>query len=180
MSNNFARDPKAMNNSMTSVVPPIEFPCIVNGRKLSARLTHIEDNPVSFVYYVSFSDGYKTSFYSIEHELGFYEEGKGNSAYAKGIRGDLKSICGFRLDDELYCFPMDESGEGKNVWIKQDPDEREKYSVYTPSQESTYRFTVVRKDGKWLAGHINRKHILTDADNILAANVCKFIDKHRR
>lgn len=179
MANKFVVLKYPMDNNLISIFPPIEFPCIVNGKRLTAKITHEEDHPTSTVYYLTFSDGYKTSFFSIEHELGFYEEGKGYSDYAKAVAGDLKCVGGFRLDKELYCIPMDESGENKNVWIKQDADMNNKYGVYTPGKEISFRFYVMRteKNG-WAAGHPHPKEILTDADNILATKVCKLIDSY--
>lgn len=179
MANKFVVLKQSMSNNLISIVPPIEFPCVVNGKRLVARITHEEDNPVSFAYYISFSDGYKASFFSIEHELGFYEEGKGYSDYAKAVAGDLKCIAGFRLDKELYCIPMGESGENKNIWIKQDSESELQYSVYSPGDETTFRFCVIKRESKgWIAGHPNPKEILTDADNILATKVCKLIDSY--
>jgi hypothetical protein len=178
MSNKFVSIQKIMSENLTHIVPPIEFPCTVNGKRLTAKITHEEDNPINFVYHVSFSDGYKSSFHSIEHELGFYEDGKGNSDYVKGIRADLKCICGFSLDRELYCLTMDESGEGYNVWIKQD-DDSISYSIYSAGLKNHFRFKVKKTDKGWIQAHPNPKHTLTKADDALAAKVCKLIDSCR-
>jgi len=180
MSTKYIAVKPGLGGDVTSVFPPIEFPCIVRGQRLTAKLTHIEDHPINFVYHLSFSNGYKTSFYSIEDELGFFEEGRGYSDYAKGVAGDLSCICGFRLDLELYSITMDESGENTNVWVKQDSEEKNKYSVYTPGDESDFRFYLIKTEGKgWIAGHPHPKAILTAADDLLAAKVCKIIDGHK-
>jgi len=167
----------SLNGNVTSVVPPIEFACTVDGKKMSARITHLEDHPIHIIFRVSFGDGHRTAFFSIEHELGFYEEGEGNSMYAKGIRDDLKSLCFLRLDKEVYCIDRDKSGEDTNVWILQDWEDDRNYKVYTRGH---YRFNVIRTGKGWLEGHINPKEMLTGADDILAAKVCKFIDSCQR
>jgi hypothetical protein len=175
MSNNFAETPRKMNENLTDVVPPIEFPCIVKGRKLVARLTHIEDHPINFVYHVNFSDGYKSSFCSLEHEIGFYDENQSEKSYAAAIRNDLKSIVGFTLDREIYCIPMDQNSTGANVWIKRDLDDPKRFSVYNKGE---YIFTVAKTDKGWHAGHVHPKETLTDFTDALARDVCKYIDSH--
>lgn len=176
MSSNFASNPEKVNDNLTPVIPALQFPCIVRGRALTARLTDIEDHPINFVYHVSFSDGYKSSFCSIEHEIGFVDENPQEKAYANAIREDLKSIAGFSLDREFYCIPMNKNSTGANVWVKQDLDKPNTYSIYNKGE---YCFTVAKTDNKWFAGHANPKQTLTDSENALAKEVCTFIDSNK-
>lgn len=56
------------------------------------------------------------------------------------------------MNRDIFCLTMDESGENKNVWIRQDDEQDNKYNVRTPGNETTFRFSVMKTAKGWLAG----------------------------
>lgn len=168
----FVEIQKDMNEPITIISPAIEFPCVINRKKLMAKVTEQVDTGVTVSYHVVFSDGYEADFDSIDidEEISFYESEKKDSEYAKAVNRDLVSIRGFDHSKKLYCIPMNESGEGVNVWILQDTNNENKYSVHT----GEYRFTVLKTEKGWQKEHYENS--LTEADTALATKVCKLID----
>jgi len=165
-------------DAITLLPTPIEFPCVVKGRKLTARIIHSEDTMITLAYHIAFSDGYEADFHSIdsiEDETRFFEYENPNSEYAKAVNNDLISIRGFRADRGIYCLPMQQTGEGVNAWILQDSENDTTYRVFT----SVYRFTLKRAGNVWHTAQALPINALSEADTFLASKVCEFLDKRR-
>jgi hypothetical protein len=75
-------------DAVTEISPALEFDCLVEGKKLTARLTHQEDNGVQFIYRI----------------------------YAKAICDDLNAICGFLPAKPPVCIRLKGEKEPFNVW----------------------------------------------------------------
>ena len=82
------------NDRITPIEPAIVFDCVVDGKKLKARITHQEDNGVQFIYHISFSDGHAATFVA-PLEAGPWHNEDLASPYARAIRDDLDAFCGF-------------------------------------------------------------------------------------
>ncbi|HZH94314.1 MAG TPA: hypothetical protein VEY06_00455, partial [Flavisolibacter sp.] len=109
---------------------------------LTAKLTHMEENPIHYVYHVTFSDGYETAFFSIETEIGWLDQ-RGRIEYARAIRDDLHAIIGFKPGDEIHCFQMTVGENSVSVWVNGG-----KGNSYTVYYGGDYRFNL-RKTDRW-------------------------------
>jgi hypothetical protein len=160
-------------SKMTEVIPHINFTCLVNGTKLTASLTHLEDTDVLTRYHVTFSDGHKDAFVPGDAEGHQGIKGtKGRDAYEKAISSDLCIIETLITMKEraLTNFRVYESG-GKsfNVWLC------ERQGYYNVYYNGAYRFTLRKRD-RWEVGTRGEKGLVVNQQ--LASLVSKHLDMH--
>lgn len=156
-------------DNITPLVPVIEFDCVVDGKKLSAKITHHEDNGLQFIYHISFSDGYSASFVA-PIQGGKWQDESLASPYAKAIADDLNAFCGFFPTKPPICIRLKSEKEAFNVWVVPHVFKAQQYSVF---YKGDYRFDV-RKLSIWEA---NTVRTYGDVNREIAALVCKNIEK---
>ncbi len=154
---------------ITQIFPAIEFECMVEGKKLLAKITHQEDNGIQFIYHISFSDGYTASFVAPIQAGSWYDE-KLASPYATAIKNDLNAFCGFLPAKPPFCIRLKSERESFNVWIVPHVRKALHYGVF---YKGDYRFDV-RKEGKWEANSLRENSFINDE---IAAIVCQNIEK---
>lgn len=154
---------------ITRIFPVIEFDCIVEGKRLSAKVTHQEDNGIHFIYHISFSDGYTASFVAPLEAGDWYDE-KLASPYAKAIKDDLNTICGFLPSKPPFCIRLKSERASFNVWIVPHVRMALHYGIF---YKGDYRFDV-RKENNWEANSLRENSFI---DGEIAALVCQNIDK---
>ena len=160
-------------NKITALVPSIDFPCVVNGKRLTASITHIEDNAYQAMFHIRFSDGYSSKFFATGGEHYPWADESKSWDYVMAIESDLNALGILSPKQEVYLIVTDTLGkEDVNVWIKQSLTEPKKYSVYYLDD---YRFTIERAKGGWNVYDI-RNGRKQPIHSELAQMVCKHID----
>jgi hypothetical protein len=132
--------------------PQISFPCTVNGKDLTATLTHTEYTGLQMLYRVQFSDGHSHAYSPGDEEV---REGFGRTrtldSYEEAVFEDLRVV--HHLENGNWYINVrvcEEGGEGFNVWIK---EKNGHYSVYYKGQ---YQFTLRKRVG-WEWGTMREK-----------------------
>jgi hypothetical protein len=155
--------------SIVEVTPAIVFDCVVEGRKLKAKITHREDNGVQYIYHISFGDGYAATFVS-SLEAGSWHSDHLSSPYAKAIHDDLNAFCGFVLHKPAFCIRLKDEKDAFNVWVVPSAFKASHYSVY---YKGDYRFSL-RKRKEWEVNTVRESGII---DHQIASIVCKNIEQ---
>jgi hypothetical protein len=153
--------------------PSISFDCVVEGKKIKAKITHQEDNSFQFIYHIAFSDGYAASFVA-PLEGGKWHDESLASPYAKAIASDLNAFCGFLPSKPPFCIRLKSEKEAFNVWVVPHVYKTNRYAVY---YKDDYRFDVRNKKGVWEASSVRTN---SDIDGEIAALVCKNIDQRKQ
>lgn len=127
--------------------PHISFRCLVNGKELTATVTHSENTGLQLLYHVFFSDGHRDTYVPGEEEV---REGFGRTrtmdAYEAAVFDDLIIIHQREKENPFITVRVGEEGaESYNVWIR---EKRGYYSVY---YKGGYQFTLRKKEG-WESG----------------------------
>jgi hypothetical protein len=160
-------------SKMTEVIPNINFTCLVNGKKLTASLTHLEDTDVLTRYHVTFSDGHQDVFvpYDAAAHKGTVRTSVGD-AYETAITSDLCIIQMFiKMNQQgITNFRVyGNGGESFNVWLCELKGD---YNVY---YNGAYRFTLRKRDC-WEVGTRGEKGLVVNQQ--LASLVSKHLDMH--
>ncbi|HEV7334133.1 MAG TPA: hypothetical protein VGN63_24080 [Flavisolibacter sp.] len=155
--------------NITRIDPAIEFECRIDTKKLTAKITHQEDNGFQFIYHISFSDGHAASFVAPIEGGKWYDE-KLASPYAKAIKDDLNAFCGFLPAKPPVCIRLKSERESFNVWIVPHVMKPLHYSIF---YKGDYRFDV-RKGANWEANSVRDSSVI---DGEIAAIVCQNIDR---
>lgn len=156
---------------IVTVCPAIEFDCLIEGKKCRARITHIEDNGLQYIYHIGFSDGYSATFVASMESDKWLDDAT-SSKYALAIKDDLNAICGFSAKKPPFCIRLkNEKEDTFNVWIVPHGYKSYHYSVF---YRGDYRFDV-RKSKTWEARSVRENH---DVNQQIAAIVCRNIDGH--
>lgn len=159
-------------DSVTEISPAIEFPCVVEGKRLMATLTHQEDNGLQFIYRVSFSDGHAASFVA-PMQGGKWHDENFASPYAKAIEEDLDAICGFLPGRPPFCIRLRGEKGAFNVWIVPHVYKPFHYTVF---YKGDYRFDL-RKQTGWEANSVREG---SSVNQEIASLVCRNIDEKLR
>lgn len=160
-------------SKMTEVTPHITFACIVNGTKLTASLTHLEDTGVLTLYHVSFSDGHRGAYAPGDASMqGGTAQSRTRDKYHAAIASDLCIIHTFlkMRERSLTNFRVyEKGGESFNIWIY---ELRGYYSVY---YKSGYQFTLRKRD-RWEVSTKKEKGIVINQQ--LASLISQHLDRH--
>ena len=160
-------------SKLTEVVPHIRFDCIVNGKKLTASLTHLEDTEVLTLYHVSFSDGHQDAYLPADADVRQRTgRPRAREAYEASIYSDLSILQTFIKTNKkgVTNFRVYElRGESFNVWLY---EQRGFYSVYYKGE---YRFTLRKRLG-WEVGTNGEKGVVINQQ--LASLISKQLDLH--
>jgi hypothetical protein len=161
-------------SKMTEVVPHIQFACFVNGQKLTASLTHLEDGPgTGTLYHITFSDGHKDAYMPHDAEVHKGRMRKRTlNAYEEAISSDLSLIQTFIKKNERglttfrVCGP---GGESFNVWLC------ERHGFYSVYYKGAYQFTLLKRN-RWEVGTNGEKGLVINHQ--LARLICNHLDSH--
>lgn len=156
-------------DSIAEIEPAISFECLVEGKKLLANITHVEDNGEQFIYRISFSDGYVASFVA-PMQGGKWQDKNLASPYAKAIADDLNAFCGFLPSRPPLCLRLKGEKESFNVWVVPFVFKADHYSVF---YKGDYHFDV-RRTGVWEASSVRTDAII---NREIASIVCKNLGK---
>lgn len=159
-------------DNITQLEPAIPFDCVVEGKKLRATVTHVEDNGQQFIYRIRFSDGHAASFVA-PMEAGQWLNESLASPYARAIADDLNAFCGFMPPKPPFCIRLKSETEAFNVWVLPHVLRNGQYSVY---YKGDYRFDV-RKVKTWEAKSVREN---SDINQEIASIVCRNIDERKR
>lgn len=154
---------------ITTLEPAIVFDCEVDGKLLKAKLTHLEDNGLQFIYHICFSDGHTASFVAPLEGGKWHNEGLASS-YANAIKDDLNAFYGFRPSKPPICIRLKSDRGAFNVWVVPHVMKSLHYGVF---YKGDYRFDV-RKTGSWEANSLREPFFIDDE---IAAIVCKNIEE---
>lgn len=161
-----------LSNTIVPVTPNIEFECTVNGKELTATITHVEDNHVQRLLHVSFSDGHKDAYAAgddgVDEQFGRTRE---LDIYEEAVWDDLAVIPGLE-DGGGYTYvkvTVKKDGSAFNVWVR--PKEEGDYDVYYKGE---YQFTL-RKATGWQVSTKHEKGYVIDQE--LASLVSRHLDK---
>ena len=155
--------------SITPILPPVQFDCIVDGKKLKAKITHQEDNGFQFIYHIAFSDGHAACFVA-SMQGGKWNDGTFASAYAKAIHDDLNAFCGFLPRKPPIAICLKTEQEAFNVWVVPHVFKAQHYYVF---YKGDYRFEV-RKTKVWEAKTVREGTLINQE---IAAIVCRNIEQ---
>lgn len=161
-------DVSVSNDRITPIEPAIPFDCVVEGKKLKAKITHQEDNGVQFIYHVSFSDGHKATFVA-PTEAGAWHNEALASPYTKVIMDDLNSFSGFLPQKPPFAIRLKSEREAFNVWVVPHVNRQRYYAVFYKGE---YRFDL-RKAKQWEAKSVRDGNFI---DQEIASIVCKNIE----
>lgn len=150
----------------------ISFDCIVEGKKLTANITHQEDNGYQFIYHISFSDGHK-GYFAAPLQAGTWHDEQLASPYANAIAADLNSFYGFLPKKPPFCIRLKSEKEAFNVWIVPHVIKDGLYAVF---YKGRYRFDV-RKNKTWEAKTVREGWLI---DQEIAVLVCKNIEQRSK
>jgi len=158
---------------ITEVIPRIEFECTVEGRELTAAITHKEDTGVQLLYHVTFSDGHQDIYAPGDEEV---HEGIGRTrtldAYEEAVFEDLCVIPVLAKGKSYTCIRVhEEGGDSFNVWV------RERNGFYSAYYKGQYQFTL-RKPDQWLVSTMRGKGYAINYG--LARLVAKHLDEQER
>src|SRR5215203_3539517 len=97
--------------------PKISFPCTVNGKELTATITHTEYTGLQMLYRVQFSDGHSDAYLPSDGEI---KEDFGRTrtmdAYEEAIFDDLPIVKQLDKEDRYLKVRVgEEGGESFNV-----------------------------------------------------------------
>lgn len=135
------------NHHICKLPKAIEFGCVVNGKELTASLTHAEDDFTQYLYHVQFSDGYKAVFIVNPQLQKWVEAGQSTpSPYASAISEDLFVLNEFSPLYPPFCLFVTVKEEKIKVWAT--TKEGECYYVFFKGH---YRFFLQNFDGPWTA-----------------------------
>lgn len=155
--------------SIIAIEPPVEFDCVVEGKKLKAKITHQEDNGIQFIYHIAFSDGHTASFVA-SIQGGTWNDGSFASAYAKAIHDDLNAFCGFVPRKPPIAIRLKGEQGAFNVWVVPHVFKPQHYYVF---YKGDYRFEV-RKTKVWEAKTVREGTVINQE---IAAIVCKNVEQ---
>lgn len=160
-------------SKITEVIPRIEFDCTVDGRELTATITHAENNGVQLLYHVTFNDGHKDVYAPGDAEV---HEGIGRTrtldAYEEAVFEDLCVIPGLEKGDGYtYIRVHEKGGESFNVWV------RERNGHYSAYYKGQYQFTLRKRD-TWEVSTVRKKGYAINQQ--LARLISKHLDLHRQ
>jgi hypothetical protein len=155
--------------SITPIHPPVEFDCVVEGKKLKATITHQEDNGFQFIYHISFSDGHAATFVA-SIQGGKWNDHSFASVYAKAIHDDLNAFCGFVPKRPPFAIRLKSEKDAFNVWVV--PHVFKAYHYYVFYQ-GDYRFEV-RKTKVWEAKTVREGNMINQE---IASLVCRNIEQ---
>lgn len=155
-------------DAVTEIYPAIVFDCLVEGRRLTAKLTHQEDNGVQFIYRISFSDGHTASFVA-PMQGGKWHNDAFSSPYAQAIRDDLDAICGFLPEKPPFCIRLKGEKDSFNVWVVPHVYKAFHYTVF---YKGDYRFDL-RKTEMWEAKSVREADAINQE---IASIVCRNIE----
>jgi hypothetical protein len=156
-------------DTVTEISPAVEFDCLVDGKNVTARLTHQEDNGVQFIYRISFSDGHTASFVAPVQGGKWHNEAF-VSPYAKAICDDLNAFCGFLPEKPPVCIRLRGEKEAFNVWVVPHVFKPSHYTVF---YKGDYRFDL-RKTKIWEAKSVREGNYINGE---IASLVCRNIEK---
>jgi hypothetical protein len=130
---------------------PVDFPCVVDGKTLTASLTHAEDDSTQWLYHVRFSDGHKAVF-AMNRKLQCWVENaqKVPSSYARAINEDLLMIYQFNPLYPPFCLSVRVKEENVKVWAKM-----EQSGCWGVFFKGDFRFFLHFFTGKWQAETID-------------------------
>lgn len=157
------------NERITPIIPAIIFDCEVDGKKKRARITHLEDNGIQFIYHISFSDGHAATFVAPQ-EAGAWHDDALASPYAKAIRNDLNAFSGFLPQKPPFAIRLKSEKEAFNVWIVPHVTRRQHFAVF---YKGNYRFDL-RKTKQWEAKSVREGSFI---DQEIASIACKNIEQ---
>lgn len=151
--------------------PHIIFSCTVNGKELTARVTHVEHTGVQILHHVSFSDGHQDAYVAGEPEV---REGFGRTRtmdrYEEAIFEDLSILKHMEKGSLFFHVRVcEKGGESFNVWVK---EKRGYYSVYYKGE---YQFTLRNKE-RWETGTMRERGYVVNQE--LARLLSRYIDQH--
>jgi hypothetical protein len=157
----------------------VEFTCLVKGVKLKAKVIASINNPMHWMYRISFSNGYTSDFYCGSSGKWWDAanddpERKITTPYPFAIQQQLTDLSGLTKSRPVYCFQLKLKGIEKNVFVafNEDEDEGSNYSV---RYDGDYRFSLKRKGHGWEVYSI-RKHNPEFIDQEFARNICLSIE----
>jgi hypothetical protein len=156
-------------DTVTQLLPPIEFDCMVEGKKLKARITHQEDNGLQFIYHIAFSDGHSAAFVA-PLEGGNWHSRDFASPYARAIQEDLHAFCGFVPTRPPFAIRLKSNKEAFNVWVVPHVAMSSHYAVF---YKGDYQFDL-RKTKQWEAKSVRE---ISDINQEIALLVCKNIER---
>ncbi len=156
-------------DAVTALNPAISFDCLVEGKKLKAKITHQEDNGLQFIYHISFSDGYSASFVA-PLEAGAWHSNELSSPYAKALEEDLQAFCGFLPQKPPFAIRLKSEKETFNVWVVPHVFKSRHYTVFYKGE---YRFDL-RQAKQWEAKSVREGSIIDDE---IALIVCRNIEQ---
>ena len=151
--------------------PHISFPCSVDGKDLTATLTHTEHTGVQTLYRVRFSDGHEDAYAPGEKEV---REDFGRTrtpdAYEEAVFDDL-CVAEYLEKGGWYINVRvcEEGGGAFNVWMV---EKNGYYSIYYNGQ---YQFTL-RKRERWEWGTVREKGYVVNGR--LAKLLADYLDQH--
>lgn len=155
--------------TVTRILPAVEFIATVEGKKLIANITHQEDNGVQFIYRISFSDGYAASFVA-NIQGGRWHNETLPSPYQKAIHDDLHAICGFSPKKPPFCIRLKSQEKVFNVWVVPHVCKPLHYSIF---YKGDYQFDV-RRAKEWEAKSVRENNVVNQE---IASLVCRNIEQ---
>ena len=157
------------NERITPIEPAVFFDCVVDGKKMKAKITHQEDNGIQFIYHISFSNGYAAAFVAPLQAGPWHNEDLA-SPYAKAIHDDLNAFSGFLPQKPPVAVRLKSEKEAFNVWIVPHVTMRQHYAVFYKGE---YRFDL-RKTKVWEAKSVREESFI---DQEIASIACQNIEK---
>ena len=128
---------------------PIEFPVLLKDRKLTASVLWFEDNPVQYIYRISFSDGYEDTFCLTDEGKIVGDNLNESKPYAHAIRSDIGNVIGLNTDNFYHIFQETIDGVKTNVWVieKKDENNNTYFGVY---YTNGYQFELRKVEDQWI------------------------------
>jgi hypothetical protein len=152
---------------------PVDFPVVVNGKRMGANLVQIENHVMHHVFIICFADGYEDGFYDYEDDCVRGVNEKQSQPYARALSDELWL---FNLIDSATMsvkhFLWEADGIETNAWLF--TKQREESELYTVYLKGNYRFDIWEKAGSWIINCSNRLHPI---DRLLAEQAVALIGK---
>lgn len=159
----------ALFTRLTEILPHIEFDCTVNGKELTAAVTHVDYSGRLPFYHVFFSDGHRDAYVPGDEEV---HEGFGRTrhmdAYEAAVYDDLCVVPLLKKGTGRFCIRVHQPGEESfTIWVR---ERKGFYSVYYKGQ---YQFTL-KKWEQWAVSTMRGKGYVINQQ--LARLVTKHLD----
>lgn len=160
----------ALFRNLVEVIPHIKFDCTVNGKELTAAVTHKEYCGGQTLYLVSFSNGHQDMYVPGDEQV---HSGFGRTrtmdCYEEAVFDDLCVIPLLVKGNRYTSIHVQEvSGDSFNVWI------RERKGFYSTFYKGQYQFTLCRHREQWLVNTMRKEGYVVNQQ--LARLVSKHLD----